>query len=165
MPIPSRVEFQTATDLKFVVADKRASDMVLNRIDVLIDNFHAEPSYPARAILLAKLYYATETWMKKVERSEPGVNGRRKPTVYNFYVAVVQELCILTEVPINLLPNWLSETFGKAMGQHGAELDIRDKLADYLTEVDVKRFRISFRSGIAHQQKWWTSSDKWVAGE
>ncbi len=162
MPIPSRAEFQTATDLKFVVADKRAADMVLNRIDVLIDEFHAEPSAPGQAILLARIYYATEAWMKKVERGEPGVNGRRKPAVYNFYVTVVQALSSLTEVPINLLPNWLAETFGKAMVEHGAQLDITRKLADYLTGVDVKRFRISLRSGIAYQQRWWTNSDKWV---
>lgn len=157
MPIPTKAEFQQATNLKAVISDKRATDTILNHIDALLDTFHAEASEPARAIILAKIYYATEAWLKKVERKEAGVNGRRKSDVYAFYVKVVGELSLLTEVPVNLLPNWLAGTFGKAMVAHGAELDIRDNLADYLSEIDVRKFRLSFRGGLAYQQQWWTN--------
>jgi len=162
MPIPSKADFQRATNLKVAITDKRTTDTILNRIDALIDAFHAERAEPAQAILLAKLYYATDAWLKKADRGESGVNARRKPAVYELFVQAVQELSRVTGVPVNLLPNWLAETFGKSMVEHGAELDIRDNLADYLSEMDVRKFRISFRGGLAYQQRWWTNRTDWV---
>ncbi|MEX2571964.1 MAG: hypothetical protein WD737_11755 [Gemmatimonadota bacterium] len=162
MPIPNRAQFQKSTNLKRVFTNKRASDTILKGIDALIDTFHLQPAGPAQAILLGKLYYATEAWLKKAERGEPGVHRGRKSGVYDLYVQVVQELSAVTGVPINLLPNWLAETFGKSLVEHGAELDIRENLADYLSEVEVRKFRLRFKGGVAYQQQWWTNKTKWV---
>jgi hypothetical protein len=162
MPLPTKAQFQQATNLKVAIGDRRAADIILNRIDSLLDTFHGLRDEAVRTIVLSKIWFSTEAWLKKADRGEPGVNGRRRPAVYSFYVAVVQELSTLTGVPINLLPNWLAETFGKAMVQHGADLDIKRNLADYLSEFDVAKFRLSFRGGVAYQKKWWTNKDEWV---
>jgi hypothetical protein len=162
MSLPSKAEFQKATNLKVVVSDRRSADTILNRIDKLIEDFHNQQEQPAKVVLLGKLYYALEAWLKQADRGESGVNTRRKPAVYDFYVKAVQELSNFTGVTINLLPRWLAETFGKAMVADKAEMDIGENVAEYLTEVEVRKFRLSFRGGLAFQQRWWTNSTKWV---
>lgn len=165
MPVPTKADFQRSTDLKTAISDKRAADTILNRIDALLDGFHTEPTEPGKAILLGKLYYATDAWLKKAGRGESGVNTRRSAAVNAFYVTVVHELSSFTGVPINLLPNWLTATFGKEMEEHGVHVDIAQKSADYLAEVDVGKFRLSFRAGMAYQQRWWNRETSWVMAD
>ena len=124
----------------------------------MLDTLHASVLEPARLLMLGRLFYATDTWLKLAGRKTPGINERRQPAVQAFYVALVNRLSEETGVPINLLPNWLSQTFGKAMHEHGVDLDITKNLAEYLNESQVRKYRLDFRGGFAYQQKWWKNS-------
>ena len=160
--IQTKADFQNATNLKALWSGKRASDGTLQTVDALLDAFHLAANDNARVIALVRLYYATDAWLKKAERGATDVNSRRTPGVYACFASVSYRLSELVQVPINLLPNWLTETFGKAMVPHGADLDVRQELADYLSPEQVAKYRINLNGGLAYQQQWWLNSKKWV---
>ena len=160
--VQTKLEFQKATNLTTLWSGKRSSDVTILCVDDLLDAFHLAADDDARVITLARLYYATDAWLKKAKRGVSDVNSRRTPGVYACFASVSYRLSELVEVPINLLPHWLTETFGKAMGQHGANLDITHELADYLSSAQVAKYRININGGLAYQQRWWLNSKKWV---
>ncbi|MBY0411845.1 MAG: hypothetical protein K2Q97_17390, partial [Burkholderiaceae bacterium] len=131
-------------------------------MDALLDTFHLAANDNDRVIALVRLYYATDAWLKKAKRGATDVNSRRTSGVYACFASVSYRLSELVQVPINLLPNWLTETFGKAMGDHGANLDVSEGLADYLSPEQVAKYRINLNGGMAYQQQWWLNSNKWV---
>ena len=163
--IQTKIAFQEATNLKAVLSNRRGSDVTLLHIDTLLDTFHAAPSVDAKVITLVKLYYATDAWLKKSERGGHDVNSRRAPAVQTCFVNVVNRLSEETKVLINLLPNWLAETFGKAMHEHGSDLDVGRSLAEYLRADQVVKYRVDIRSGLAYQQKWWLNSNSWALAD
>ncbi|MBV9735968.1 MAG: hypothetical protein JO209_08655 [Acidisphaera sp.] len=113
-----------------------------------------------RVALLGRLFLLTDIWLKNADRGgSPEINPRRRPAVFEFYKAVVARLTEETRVPVNLLPNWLGETFGKSMGAHGAEVDLADRSASYLTPAQAAKYRLKFSGGLAYQQKWWENSE------
>ncbi|HEY4216794.1 MAG TPA: hypothetical protein VGM67_06625 [Gemmatimonadaceae bacterium] len=158
--IATKAEFQTATDLTFVTSAKRPSDTILQRIDLLLDLYHGTEEEKAKIMFLGRIYFATDMWLRICDRGDPSVNVRRRPSVYTFYTAVVNRLCELTGIAgkQNLLPNWLTETFGKNMVEHGVEVDITSKAADYLAPDKAAKYKLSFVGGMAYQQSWWTNS-------
>ena len=166
--IQTKIEFQEATDLKHAIFDRRGSDVILQHIDTLLDTFHAAPTVNAQVITLVKLYYATNGWLKTSERGtflNNRVNSRRAPAVQACFVNVVHLLSEETKVSVNLLPNWLAETFGKAMHEHGSHLDVGRSLAEYLRADQVVKYRVDIRSGLAYQQKWWLNSNSWALAD
>lgn len=160
--IQTKTDFQKATHLTALWSGKRSADVTLLTIDALLDAFHLATNDNARVIALVKLYYATDAWLKKAERGATDVNSRRTPGVYACFASVSYRLSELVNVPINLLPDWLTETFGKAMVAHGAHLDVGLELADYLSAEQVAKYRINLSGGRAYQQEWWLNSKKWV---
>jgi hypothetical protein len=179
--IPAKVEFQLATNLKIAVTDKRDTDVILQRIDSLLDAYalcgrlqrltgrlHAfgvggtTCEEQEKMMVLGKLYYATNAWLKQADRGGSGVNPRRKDAVYDLFVKVVNRLSEDTKVTVNVLPRWLTETFGKSMHEHGVEVDLTSNCAEYLTAKAVGKFRLEFRGGLAYQQQWWRNSPKLV---
>ncbi|MBV9784840.1 MAG: hypothetical protein JO264_13605 [Acidisphaera sp.] len=160
--IPTKAQFQKATDLTFVTGAKRAGDTILNRIDALLDNYHAMRKPQGQMILLGRLFLATDLWLKTCDRGSPEINPRRKDAVYSFYKTVVARLTEDTGVPVNLLPNWLTETFGKSMGAHGADVDLTSRSADYLSPEKAAKYRLKFSGGLAYQQKWWENDDAYI---
>jgi hypothetical protein len=85
--------------------------------------------------------------------------------VNDLFVKVVTRLSEDTTVPVNLLPNWLTETFGRSMDAHGVEIDLTSRCAEYLTAKEVEKFRLEFRGGLAYQQQWWRNNPKLVLAE
>ena len=161
--IQKKTEFQKATHLTSLWSGKRTSDTTLLMVDTLLDVFHLMAStVDEKVIALVRLYYATDAWLKKAERGATDVNSRRTPGVYACFASVSYRLSELVQVPINLLPAWLTETFGKAMGAHGVDLDISQGLADYLSPEQVAKYRINLSGGLAYQQQWWLNRKDWV---
>ena len=152
--IPTSSEFQAATNLKVVVSGKRNTDQILLRIDHLLDEYNAGESMHGSVAVagLGKLYYALDRWLQMADRQSPEVNTRRRPAVEELYKFVVKRLCDEVRVPVNLLPGWLSETFGRGMGAHGAEVDLKNASADYISREHLMKFRLEFRGGVAFQQ-------------
>ncbi|MCA9172263.1 MAG: hypothetical protein KDB23_31575, partial [Planctomycetales bacterium] len=126
MPVPTTLEFQNDSDLKLVVMHKRVNDVILQRIDDLLDQYHAYKAHQAtrhQILTLAFLYFSTEVWLKKSEQLRTDVNSRRKPAVERLYRDVVSELSQLLGIEINMLPMWFEDVFGTGMVSHGFEVD------------------------------------------
>jgi hypothetical protein len=107
---------------------------------------------------LSELYYSLDYWLKEAARASSQVAKGRQPVVYELYVLVVEKLCQLTGLSVNLLPRWLEETFGKSMTKHGYDKDHRDRSALYLSAEQVRKYRLTFKTGLAYQQSWWLNS-------
>jgi hypothetical protein len=162
--IPTSAEFQASTNLKVVVSGKRNTDQALLRIDHLLDEYNAGESMSGSLAVasLGKLYYALDRWLQLADRQSPEVNTRRRPAVDELYKFVVKRLCDEVRVPVNLLPGWLTATFGRSMGDHGAEVDLRNRSADYISREQLVKFQLEFRGGIAFQQDFMHSSTTMV---
>ncbi len=107
---------------------------------------------------LAELYFALDFWLKECQRGSKQVTSGREPVVFELYKLVVERLCDATLHTPNTLPRWLMETFGKSMGTHGYKKDYEQRLATYLNEQEVKKYRLEFKDGLAYQQAWWRNS-------
>lgn len=163
--LPTKAQFLKATDLTLITSGKRAQDVTLQRIDELLDAYARTTEAPAQLVLLGRLFYATDYWLKKADRRDADVNTRRRPAVFTFYKTVVAVLCERTGRSVNDLPNWLIATFGRAMGEHGADVDLENRSAEYLSPQDVAKYRLKFMGGLAYQQKWWEGKTDWVVAD
>jgi hypothetical protein len=159
--IPTKTQFQQATDLTFITSGKRATDTVLRRIDDLLDLYHGTEVEKMKMMLLGRIYFATDMWVRLADSGDASVNSRRRAGVFEFYTTVVNRLCEITgiEGKQNLLPNWLSVTFGKEMTDHGTDVDIKKDAADYMTPTQAAKYKLKFIGGLAYQESWWTNSN------
>ncbi|MCA9151712.1 MAG: hypothetical protein KDA92_20550, partial [Planctomycetales bacterium] len=161
MPVPTTLEFQNDSDLKLVVMHKRVNDVILQRIDDLLDQYHAYKSHQAKRhqiLTLAFLYFSTEVWLKKSEQLRTDVNSRRKPAVERLYRDVVSELSQLLGIEINMLPMWFEDVFGTGMVAHGFEVDMTQGMfpqirAEYFTREQLEKCRLYFLSGAAYVKR------------
>jgi hypothetical protein len=159
--IPTKTQFQASTDLTFVKTQKRVDDTVLGRIDELLDLYHGTENEKLKMMLLGRIYFATDMWVRLADAGDASVNTRRRDDVFAFYTKVVNRLCEITgiEGKQNLLPNWLTVTFGREMTDHGAEVDIEGDSADYMTPTQAAKYKLKFIGGLAYQESWWTNSN------
>ncbi|WP_431284147.1 hypothetical protein ACQW02_04880 [Humitalea sp. 24SJ18S-53] len=164
-PLPTAAQFKSATDLTMVTSGRRAGDTAINVIDGLLDIFHRTRNDANRVIVLGRLYFATDTWLKLCDRGSAEINTRRRSSVYEFYKKLVARLTEETRVPVNLLPNWLEATFGRAMGAHGADVDLRDRAGEYMEPKKAAIYRLVFVRGLAFRQKWWANSTELVLAD
>jgi hypothetical protein len=111
---------------------------------------------------LAELYYCLDFWLKEYGRQSSQVAKGRAGVVQELYVLVVNKLCEVTGLTVNLLPRWLEETFGKGMVAHGFKKDFEERNAKYFTPGEVAKYRLSFNRGLAYQESWWANSSTLV---
>jgi hypothetical protein len=107
---------------------------------------------------LSELYYSLDFWLKEYGRKSSQVAKGRAGAVQELYVLVVNKLCEVTGLTVNLLPRWLEETFGKGMTEHGYTKDYRQRNAKYFTPGEVAKYRLTFKGGLAYQESWWANS-------
>ncbi len=137
-------------------ASRREADIILKRIDDLVDIFNRQIEAFDKIYTAADLYFTTNYWLKLVDQGNRTVNKSREPAVFALFKAAVDALCKSYGVSVNNLPNLLEAVFGRELGGHGQKLD-RDKgLANYLSRADAAKYRIRFsRNGLAVQNPWW----------
>jgi hypothetical protein len=155
--VPTSAEFRSATNLAVAFSQKRSADPLFPRIELLLDQYQSathskEEGAGVRVSLLAKLYYALDRWLQMCDRGSQEVNSRRRPGVHSAYAAVVAQLSHEVRVPVNLLPGWLTQTFGRAMSEHGVEVDLTSSAANYIGRDKLIKFRLEFRNGMAFQE-------------
>ncbi len=137
-------------------ASKREADIILKRIDDLVDIFNRQIEAFDKVYTAADLYFTANYWLKLVDQGNRTINKSREPAVDALFKAAVDALCKSYNVSVNNLPNLLEAVFGRELGGHGQKLD-RDKgLANYLSRADAAKYRIRFsRNGLAVQNPWW----------
>lgn len=156
--MPTSIEFRAATNLAITFGPGRESDQILRRVDTLLDQYHTEArsqgTEKTQLALLGKLYFVLERWLKLADARSPQVNARRRSGVYDLWLFVVNRLSSETHVSVNLLPGWLTATFGRSMVEHGVEVDLKNKSAEYISPEKLAKFRLVFQGGLAYQQDW-----------
>ncbi len=168
--VPTSAEFKAATNLAVVFSQKRGADPLLPKIELLLDQYQSachsrSEGEGVRVALLGKLYYALDRWLQMCDRGSQEVNNRRRKGVHDAYVAVVEQLCKEVRIPVNLLPAWLTETFGRSMHEHGVEVDLKSSAAEYIGRDKLTKFHIVFRSGLAYQQDFLHNSTAMILAE
>lgn len=145
----------------------RANDSVLVRIDELVDAVARAPDDGARTYIVSDLFFTLDYWLK-VYKTGRGMEKGREPAVMALYKCVVDELGFTfgqefnggSRITPNNLPAALEMFFGRQLGGHGAELDLRRDCAHYLSRAEVAKYRLSFKNGRAFQSPWWEAKKK-----
>lgn len=130
----------------------RKSDVVLARIDHLMEKYHARPGQ--RMVTLADLFFSVQYWIKSVPANRNMEKGR-EPAMRALYAVLVRELCCAFECTANVLPRELELTFGRELTEKGVETDMQCKKANYASRAEVQTYRILFKGGLAYQWDWW----------
>jgi hypothetical protein len=121
--------------------------------------------------LLFDLFQALQVWKKKnalpsspqknhtaFQKKAPflaGLEDIRAKAVANLYESVCYMLASRLLCTVNVLPTKLEQYFGKNLTQHGIDLDLRKKSADYLDRVDTNKYRLIFIKKKAYMLPWW----------
>jgi hypothetical protein len=152
-----------------VTLARRSSDKILAQIDAALNQYNRPKGNTAQELKMdetlsaSRLYFATDLWLKEHTKGK-GKSGR-KGAIYALFECTCKKLTSLTGVPLNLLPNWFTVTFGRGINMHAVELDFQNKAAKYMTPQEADKYRVQFKSGRAYQMQWWLSKTKLVAAE
>jgi len=157
--MPAKNQFQKDTEVLMEFGQgARSSDAILKSVDGWLDRYHEnkrDGGGEARSIaILGKLYFSLDYWLRLCGMKSNQVNDRRQEEVRMLYIFVVSSLCDVIRVPVNLLPSWLTATFGRSMGEHGAEIDLKNKAAHYYNIEHAAKFKLEFINGLAFQEDW-----------
>ncbi len=74
-------------------ASKREADIILKRIDDLVDIFNRQIEAFDKIYTAADLYFTTNYWLKLVDQGNRTVNKSREPAVFALFKAAVDALC------------------------------------------------------------------------
>ena len=121
--------------------------------------------------LLFDLFQTLQVWKKKRSQHNSllklnalfrkktsyldGLEDIRAKAVDRLYESVCYMLASRLGCTVNVLPTKLELYFGKSMTQHGIDLDLRKKSADYLDRVEANKFRLIFIKKKAYMLPWW----------
>lgn len=132
----------------------RKDDILLVRIDSLMEALWKAPDAGAQLFVGTDLFFTLDYWLKTIVTSTKMEKGRQ-PAIQALYEWVVNYLCRSFNVTVNVLPRELEYLFGREMGDHGSKLDQEWDCANYLTRTEAKKYRLWFRHGLAYQFPWW----------
>lgn len=142
-----------------VTLASRSKDVILARIDELVDAVGRAADAGARLYLVSDLFFTIDYWLK-IYKTNPSMERKREPAVMALYKCVVDELCTSYGCSVNVLPRELEYYFGREMGFHGAKLDLALDCASYLKRADTRKYKLWFRNGLAYQFPWWDPKAK-----
>jgi hypothetical protein len=150
--IPPLSKFKTDSAVK---NGNRSEDKILLEIDALLKLIEEPAAVIEKeaqlnlTILLGRLYFNTDLWLK--EHAKKIGSPQSADAVYGLFFYVCHSLANRTGLTINLLPRWLSESFGRGINNHAVEVDYAKKSAQYLSPPEADKYRIDFRGGVAYQ--------------
>jgi hypothetical protein len=158
--LPSVATFRTDSN---GTIDARTGDSILQRIDEILaqhHNNHGRVMFQAakmrEVMILGRLYMAMDMWLKDVKlnanRDKPVWKQSCLHAVESLYKVGCFKLADRVGVPINQLPFWINESFGKSMGAHGVELDLDKGMAKYMDAPEADLCRIKFEAGRAYMR-------------
>jgi len=150
----------------------RANDRILRSIDELISEANKTKDKAVITYLKTQLFFATDTWLRLEKEGDENVDPARYPPVYALFKYVVEELCKLWNVTVNVLPQKIEEKFGKEISKYGRDKD-KELTYDpkkplpkvkYLTRLEAKKYELVFlEDQRAYQYTWWDPEkmEKW----
>lgn len=151
---PTLDQWKRASSVALAVRDK---DVILNRIDELVDASNRAADDGARLYIRCDLFFTLDYWLKTYKHSTKMDKGR-EPAVMNLYKYVAYRLSDAFKCQINVLPRELEFYFGRELSAHGSELDAALNCASYLKRADLRKYKIYFKEGLAYQFPWWKTT-------
>lgn len=158
--IPALTVFQADSNGSI---DARKGDPILQQIDEILHQYHTNhgivmfsASKLKEIMILGRLFSAVDMWLKDVTLNANRTNSvwkvKCKPAIESLYQVGCLRLAERVGVPINQLPFWITEAFGKGLSEHGVELDLDKGLAKYMDPAEADLCRIQFKGGKAYMR-------------
>jgi hypothetical protein len=142
----------------------RAKDQLLTRIDEIVDAVNQANDDGARIYLECDLFFTLDQWLKVYQQTSTMEKGRA-PAVTNLYKFVAYALADAFNCSINVLPRELEFYFGRELSAHGQKLDAAFDCAAYLQRAELRKYKLYFKNGLAHQFPWWKKGKKFDASK
>ncbi len=142
----------------------RKNDIVLDRIDHLIDAYHKTVEAAKQFIFLCDIFMTADYWLKMIamRQSSPTVSANlekgREKAMWALYRCGAARLCKAFGCTINGLPRELELMWGRSLTWVGVDVDMKKHCAEYLTRAEAAQYRLWFRNGRAYQMPWWNTS-------
>ncbi len=152
--IPSAAKFQSDSSVAFAF---RKDDIVLRRIDELLEHRAKAKSKTTRFIFLSDLYFTTDYWLK-IYPTNPLMRKERQPAVHALFAACAHALCAAFGCTINGLPRELEFMWGRNLTACGASVDFQMNKAEYITRAEAKLYRLRFKAGRAYMMPWYRNN-------
>lgn len=107
---------------------------------------------------LCDLFLTCNFWIKEYNRLNPRQANARYHAVLALFVAVVAKLRVMLNCKNDSeVARKMELIFGRAMHEHGVQVDDEDKRAKYFSDAEREIYRIFFKAGRAYQFQWWGS--------
>lgn len=152
--LPSYSTWQSDSSVTFAI---RKNDIVLHRIDKLLENYWITKDTSKKFIFLNDLYFTLDYWLKSYKTNSRMEKGR-EPSIFALFARVVEELCKTFGCTVNGLPRELELMWGREMSTCGVSVDIIREQAEYLTRTEAAQYRVWFKGGKAYMLPWYNPS-------
>ena len=148
--IPSLHNWQSDSSVALAA---RKDDIILRRIDDLLDHYHRTVDESRRLIFLTDLYMTADYWLKTYE-DNPRMENKRLPAVTALHACAAHKLCAAFKCTINGLPRELELMWGRELSKAGLKVDAVYNYAEYITRAAAQQYRLLFKAGKAYQLPW-----------
>lgn len=142
----------------------RKKDIVLDRIDHLIEAYHKSVEAAKKFIFLSDIFMTADYWLEMIamQQFNPKVSlemekGREK-AMWPLYRCAAAQLCKAFSCTINGLPRELELMWGRSLRWCGVDVDMKKQCAEYITRAEAAQYRLWFRNDRAYQMPWWNTS-------
>lgn len=149
--LPSLMQWQQ--DSSAFLAERR-EDIILMRIDNIVDALQRTKAEGEPLYLQAELYFATNYWLKTLALGKnPKLKKGRETAIRNLCQFAITQLAAACKVSIQALPNELEKLYGKGLSDHGQHQDSAQVLGTthYMQRAETNRYRFHFKDGKAYQ--------------
>lgn len=153
--VPSPTKFQSDSSVSFAV---RKQDIVLHRIDQLLEARWCTKDAAKRFIYLSDIFFTADFWLKSFQ-TNTSMEKKRETAVYALYAVCAEELCAFFGCTINGLPRELEFMWGRNMSACGVHVDIVQDRAKYISRAEAAQYKLKFKNGKAYMLPWHRSSD------
>jgi len=144
--VPSYSSWQRDSDVTFAI---RKNDIVLDRIDNLVEHYWSSEALSKRLIFLCHIFVTLDYWLKMYKTSCRMEKGR-EPAVRALHSCAAEQLCAVFGCSIAELPHELELMWGRELSASGVHVDIVARPAGDISRAEAAKHRVWFKGGKAY---------------
>lgn len=152
--LPSLNQWHKDSSVTFAV---RGNDIILRRIDELLDHYYRTNDESRRLVFLTDLYMTVDYWLK-IYKDNASMEKGRLPAIQALHAVAAASLCKAVGCTLNGLPRELELMWGRELSQVGVQRDLMLRQAEYITRIEAKQYRLLFKHGKAYMLPWFDKS-------
>ncbi len=137
--LPSYGKWQSDSSVLFAV---RKDDIVLHRIDELLEHYWSTKDISKKFIFLSDLYFTADYWLKIYQTGPKAMEKKRQPAIYALFARLAAELCTAFGCTINGLTRELELMWGRELSAPAVHVDLVARKAEFLTRAEAAKFRL-----------------------